>query len=92
MLRVLSDPACRKIVIRLDEPKTAHSLIESCDLSSSTLYRKLEILTESGLVEEQVRINPETRHSTQYQVNFDELTVSLDDVRRIVRQVDDRDD
>lgn len=92
MIRALSDPACREILARLDEPKTAHSLVDSCDVSSSTLYRKLEALTESGLVEEEIGIDPDYSHSTRYKVAFDELTISLDDVRRIARRVDDRND
>lgn len=89
-LRALNDPACREIVAQLDEPKPAHALLERCNVSSSTLYRKLELLVESDLVEKRIVIEADYSQSTRYRLAFDELAISIDDVRRIARRVDDR--
>lgn len=50
VLQSLDDSTCREILTRLDEPKSASDLREDCGLSSSTVYRKLELLRESALV------------------------------------------
>lgn len=90
-LAALGDPVCRRIVSHLDEPKTGPALDEALDVPTSTLYRKLELLTESGLVETRIVIHADCSHSTQYRTAFDELSITLDDVLRIAVADDDRD-
>lgn len=44
----------------------------------STAYRKVEMLTEADLVDEQVRINTAGKHATEYSESFDDVYVSVD--------------
>ncbi|WP_252699396.1 winged helix-turn-helix domain-containing protein [Natronosalvus vescus] len=83
VLTALSDPACRTLLSELLEPLTAQDLDDRCDLSTSTVYRKLDLLTESGLVEKRVTLTPNHTHTTEYRITFDELTLSLDDDGRL---------
>lgn len=75
----LDDPDCREIIRNLDEPMTASELSSHCDIPQSTLYRKLELLTESTLLEESTEIRRDGHHASKYSVAFEEITLFLDD-------------
>ena len=78
VLTVLDDPDCRALLeATTDDALTAGELIERCDVPRSTTYRKLEQLTEAGLLEERVRLNPNGKHASEYQRTFDDITISL---------------
>lgn len=79
VLTALSDPTCRTLLRRLAEPKTVEELSEECDVPISTLYRKVDELTEADLVEQQIVIRQGWQQTTQYEATFEELTVSIDD-------------
>lgn len=50
IVEVLSDPDARAMYAALEEPKSASDLVEERGLSTSGVYRKLEILNEAGLI------------------------------------------
>lgn len=78
VLAALDDDACRSILEATNEESlTATELSERCDIPMSTAYRKVEMLTEAELVEEQVRINTSGKHATEYRKNFDDVLVSV---------------
>ena len=80
VLDALDDPACRTILRAIGpEALTANECSEACGLALSTTYRKLELLTESGLVEERLRIRRDGKHANQYLRRFDGLTVRVVD-------------
>jgi DNA-binding transcriptional ArsR family regulator len=58
LLRAIEDPGGRAL--------SANELTERYDLPSSTVYRKLERLTDLGLVEERIRIHRTGRHVSEY--------------------------
>lgn len=62
----LADPECRTILKTLDEPKTAQELMKHCDLSQTSTYRKLDLLSKAGLVEERTTIREDGHHEIQY--------------------------
>jgi DNA-binding transcriptional ArsR family regulator len=93
----LDDPDCREIIQHLDEPMTASELNSLCDIPQSTLYRKLELLTDSTLVEESTEIRRDGHHASRYAVAFEEITLSLEDdqslsvtIERPARTADER--
>ncbi|MFC7157436.1 helix-turn-helix domain-containing protein [Halomarina halobia] len=90
VLDALDDPDCRAILEQLDEPMTASDLCDACDIPRSTMYRKLDLLSEASLLEERIEINPNGRHPTCYAVGFDEVRVALDDDRSLTVEVDHR--
>lgn len=76
----LEDPDCRTLLeAASDEAMTAQELTAQCDIPRSTTYRKVELLTESGLLEEQVRLRPDGKHASEYRRAFEEFVVTLSD-------------
>jgi len=97
ILGVLDDDDCRDILRETTEPMTANELSDICDIPKSTLYRKLELLSEASLVREQDIINPGGGRTTKYKRDFDDVTISMDDednfsvtVERPPRKADER--
>ncbi len=70
----LDDPDCREIIRTLDEPMTAAELIDQCEIPQSTLYRKLELLTDATLLSESTAIRRDGHHASKYAVGFEEIT------------------
>jgi len=81
VLDALADEAARRILAALSEPKTASQLSEECDVPLSTTYRKLEKLTDASLLDESTEIRRDGQHTTQYDVAFKSVSVSIDEER-----------
>lgn len=97
VLDALDDPACRTILTETTEPMTAKELTETCDIPTSTVYRKLELLSRASLLRERIEVNPDGGRITRYQRDFDGVTVSMEDddrfdiaIDRPKRRVDER--
>ena len=95
VLEVLCDDDCRTILGELEEPKTARTLLERCDVPRSTLYRKLDRLSEATLVREGTEIRKDGSHASRYEVDFEEIVVTRDDplqiaIERPARRADER--
>ncbi|ELY91298.1 hypothetical protein C483_09671 [Natrialba hulunbeirensis JCM 10989] len=84
----LDDPDCREIIRNLEEPMTASELTNRCEIPQSTLYRKLELLTDSTLLEETTEIRRDGHHASKYAVAFDEISIGLDDDQSLTVQID----
>lgn len=80
VLSALEDPDCRALLeATADRALTAGELTERCDIPRSTTYRKLERLSEAGLLEERVRLSADGKHASEYRRTFDDVTISLCD-------------
>lgn len=78
VLAALDDPDCRKLLeATTDEALTAQELADRCEVPRSTTYRKVEQLTEAGLLEEGVRLRTDGKHASEYRRSFDDITISL---------------
>jgi DNA-binding transcriptional ArsR family regulator len=77
VFEALEDEDCRTIIRALSEPMTAEEISEATNIPKSTTYRKLETLTDAGLLAEGVEIRSDGQHASRYGVAFDEVTVSL---------------
>jgi DNA-binding transcriptional ArsR family regulator len=78
LLDALDDADCRAILDETSENVlTAAEVSETCDLPLSTAYRKLDFLTEAGLLEEQTRIRESGKHASEYTRLNDEIIISL---------------
>ena len=84
----LDDPDCREIIRKREEPMTASELNARCEIPQSTLYRKLELLTDSTLLEESTEIRRDGHHASKYSVAFDEITLVLEDDRSLSVQIE----
>lgn len=80
VLDALGDPDCRAILRAVGPAAlTASECSEACDLPLSTTYRKLELLTATDLVREELRIRRDGKHANQYRRRFESVTVDLVD-------------
>lgn len=79
ILAALDDSDCRELLqATAADALTAATLADQCDLPLSTTYRKLELLTEAGLLEERTRLRKSGKHVSEYALVVDSLTVSVD--------------
>ena len=83
VLEALHDDDCRTILSKLEEPKTARGLLERCDIPRSTLYRKLDRLSEATLIREGTEIREDGSHASRYEIDFEEVIVTRDESIRI---------
>lgn len=79
VLDALTDPLCRRALACAKTPVTAREVAESADLSMSTTYRKLDDLTDAGLLETQTELREDGYHTTRYRATIDEATIRIDE-------------
>lgn len=78
MLGALEDEDCRTILeATSDDSLTASEISEECDLALSTAYRKLDILTDADLLEEQIRLSRSGKHTSEYVRSVEDIQVSM---------------
>jgi DNA-binding transcriptional ArsR family regulator len=79
LLAALEDEDCRAILREtVCNAFSAGELAEACDLPVSTTYRKVDVLTESGLLEERIRISKSGKHTSEYALSVDTIQISID--------------
>lgn len=79
LLGALEDADCRALLEATgEEALSASELGERCDIPSSTVYRKVEQLTEAGLLEEQLRVSRSGKHTREYRRRVDQISLSID--------------
>lgn len=79
LLAALDDERCRRIIeATAGESLSATEVAEACEIPLSTTYRKLETLTDAGLVVERTRISPAGSHPSEYRSVVDEVVLSVD--------------
>jgi len=77
VFEALADSGCREIIEALDAPMTANEISEACDMPLSTTYRKVNTLQEASLVDEEVEVRNDGKHTSRYVLDFDRLSVTL---------------
>lgn len=79
LLELLSDAGCRAIIAATGRPRTAAELCEVCDMPTSTVYRKLEALSDAAVLDETRRLQDHGNHPVQYRRRMDGVSLSFDD-------------
>lgn len=79
VLTSLEDAKCRALLTALDEPKSANTLCDDCDLPSSTVYRKLQLLRDAALVKEYTEVRRDGPNATLYERDFTAISIRIDD-------------
>lgn len=79
VLRALEDDACRTLLAELSEPMTANELSHACDIPQSTLYRKLDMLSQAALVRELIDVSDDGGRITRYERDVTDVTISVTD-------------
>lgn len=78
LLSALEDEDCRSILdATADDSLSASELSETCELPLSTTYRKVDILTEAGLLEEQIRLSTSGKHTSEYALCVEDIHLSF---------------
>lgn len=88
VLTVLDDERCVTLLVELadaDEPLTVSALSERSGIPLSTVYRKIDDLEETRLVEEHTQLRNDGKHTSSYSSTLDHVTVDIGaDVFRVV--------
>ncbi|WP_049982740.1 helix-turn-helix domain-containing protein [Halorubrum sp. BV1] len=79
LLNALGGEANRDILSALDEPMTAAELVDTCDMSTSTTYRKLDMLRRTGLIKEHLVVDSKRGRCSVYERNVERISVSVGD-------------
>jgi DNA-binding transcriptional ArsR family regulator len=74
----LADPDCRDVLAALDEPLSAPEVVEACGLPQTSAYRKLDQLSEAGLVEERTELRTDGNHATAFVRDCTGVLVAID--------------
>lgn len=78
LLELLGDADCRAILSSTgEEALSASEVSGACDLPLSTTYRKLDRLTEAGLLEEGLRLRLSGKHTSEYRRSVDAVHLSM---------------
>ncbi len=88
VLETLGDEPTRRIIETLSEPMTANELSEACDIPLSTMYRKLDTLTDASLITESTKIQRGGQHTTRYELDFTEISVLLSENHTLRANID----
>lgn len=80
LFAALDDPDCRRILGTIsDEALSVKEVADACDLSLSSAYRKLDLMSDGMLVEERVRMHTDGRHVSEYIRQVDNIVLDLND-------------
>lgn len=80
VLDVLGDPEARRLLASVAiEPQSAKELGAEHDLSLPTVYRRLDLLQNHGLVSSRTSVTDDGAHFKVYQTAFERAEVGLTD-------------
>ena len=78
LLDLLGDEyACRLLVALDGEPLSAADLVERCEMSRPTVYRRLDRLTDAGLVDATCSPSASGHHHQEYRLAVETVAFSL---------------
>lgn len=79
LLSAIEDTECRRILsLTADGAMSARELAEALDIPLSTTYRKLDAMTDGGLLEERTRIHQAGKHANEYSPLIDDVVITID--------------
>jgi len=88
LLSALSEETTRTILSVLDEPTSVAELVEECDIAMSTVYRRLDTLSELDLVTEHVAIDADKGRYRLFERNVNGLTITVDEAGQLRTRVE----
>lgn len=78
LLDILHDTDCRNILeATSEESLSASEISDTCDVPLSTAYRKIELLTDAGLLSEGTRVRRSGKHTSEYSRNVGDVSVAV---------------
>ena len=83
LLQLLADPNARTVMaLTAEGPRSVEEIVERCEMSPATAYRKVNQLAEAGLVTESVRIRPEGTNFREFELRVGAVRVTLTEDRK----------
>jgi len=77
-LSLLADELTRSILSHLsEEPMTVRELVEQCDVSDRTVYRRLNDLQDHDLVEEATRMDADGHLYSKYHTHIERIDIDI---------------
>ena len=92
VIAALDDGTCREIIAVLEEPMTVRDIADATDRPLSTTYRKLDRLTEAGLVDETAGVRQGSHRKSRYVANLERISIGLDDANELRVDIDRTED
>lgn len=98
LLRTLGNKYSAEILDAADEPQSAQDLSDELDIPIATCYRRIDELTEQGLLElhdsilsdDRRRIKVYRRNVESVEIGFDEsLAISVEERSEVTNKLDD---
>ncbi|SFG92797.1 Helix-turn-helix domain-containing protein [Halopelagius inordinatus] len=79
LLDVLSDEYARDILAATSiKPMSAQQLVDECEMSKPTVYRRVDRLQTHGLLEEQTKVRTSNNHYSVYAATLSEVSLTLE--------------
>lgn len=79
-MSLLDDEYTQEVLVALCRgARRGRALIETCEASRPTVYRRLNRLVEAGLVGTETAVDPDGHHCTEFYLVRDRLTVTVED-------------
>lgn len=92
VLDTIGDAEARMVLAALNNGATsARDLIESLDMSRATVYRRLDLLEEHGLIEAVMAVDKHGDHHRVYRCTFEAAVVFLREAEYDVQVVSEED-
>ncbi|MFB6352890.1 MAG: helix-turn-helix domain-containing protein [Halobacteriales archaeon] len=83
VLDLLADEYAQRIIECTDRARTVGELADDCGLPRSTAYRKIDRLTDAGLLEQSVRVTATGEHPAEFRRTVAGVDITLTDGLRI---------
>jgi DNA-binding transcriptional ArsR family regulator len=79
LLALLGDEYTCRLLTTLDgRSLPAAALVERCEMSRATVYRRLDRLEDAGLVTSQLRYDPDGHHRREFELALDSIELRVD--------------
>ncbi|AEH35977.1 helix-turn-helix domain-containing protein [Halopiger xanaduensis] len=88
IIDALDDDACCDILSVLEEPMTVKEIADEAEVPLSTTYKKVDRLTDTSLVVEEIQLRPGGHHRSQYVARFERLAVEFDENRDLQVEIE----
>jgi DNA-binding IclR family transcriptional regulator len=88
VLSVLVDEGSRQLLLAADTHRSAQELAELTGIPNSTVYRKVDKLSEAGLLDEATEIRTDGKHTSRYRTDFEAVRIAREGSERFAVEVE----
>lgn len=79
LVELLADEYVCALLCALDsDPQSVDTLVEACSMSRPTAYRRLDRLTETGIVDARINPIPDGHHKREFWLVHDSFEIQID--------------